>query len=258
MEAQRITLAMSDVSGGFEASPKRVHLAALSEFSADVAKFLRGAGKEVDVSMLEVAVIKGSLAIETQPIALAPTLFRDLQWLLDSELLDRIDAKRGEVLEHWQKLARGLSPKRAFRITAPFLARPVVISASTDYRADDADQWVRVERYVRGEIMDLGGVGKANAHVKLLDGSTLKVSTEREVLRADKLNRLYKPAMLRIRAEYNVLTQELREARLVEFVEYSPSFDEEVFARLTRRGAEAWKGVEDATAWVEDLRGGDE
>lgn len=256
MDAQRITISMSDQSAGYEASPERVRLAALADFSYEVQVFLRGEGREIDTAQLEVAVVKGSLAIETAPIALAPTLFRDLQLLQSSELLDNLDGKRREIVQKWQKAARG-SRQQVFKIAASFLDRPVVIGPSTDFRADDADQWVQVERYVRGEIMDLGGIGKANAHVKLPDGSTLTISTDREVLRADKFNRLYKQAMLRINAQYNVVTQELRDARLIEFVEYAPRFDEDAFARMTKRGAQAWKDVEDASAWVEDQRGGE-
>jgi hypothetical protein len=43
---------------------------------------------------------------------------------------------------------------------------------------------------------------------------------------------------------------------LIEFVEYAPRFDEAEMERLARRGAQAWKDVEDATAWVDELRGG--
>lgn len=255
MEAQRITVALIDHSGGFEASPERVLLGDLADFSADVATFLRGEDKDVDTKTLEVAVRKGSLAIETVPLPFAPGLFRDLRALLDGELLDNLDAKRREVMERWQKAARQ-TRQVAYRISAPFLDRPIVVNAESDYHADDADQWVQVERYIRGEIQDLGGVTKANAHVKLPDGRTLKVTAERDVLRDDTVNRLYKLAMLRIKAEYNVLTRDLRNARLVEFVEYAPTVDEEELARMTRRGANAWKDVGDATAWVDELRGG--
>ncbi len=255
MEAQRITIALIDQTAGFEATPERVRLGDLADFSSDVATFLRGEDKSVDTKTLEVAIRKGSVAIETAPLASAPGLFRDLRYLLGGELLDNLDAKRREVMERWQKAARQ-SRQLAYRISAPFLERPVEINAETDYRADDADQWVQVERYIRGEIQDLGGVAKANAHVKLPDGRTLKVTAERDVLRDDKQNRLYKVAMLRIKAEYNVLTRDLRNARLVEFVEYAPQVDEEALARLTRRGADAWKDVTDATAWVDELRGG--
>jgi hypothetical protein len=257
MEAQRITVALIDSSAGFEASPERVRLADLADFSADVAAFLRGDGKEIDAKMLEVAVRSGSLAIETMPLPAAPRLFTDLRALLNTELLDNVDVKRRDVMERWQKAARQ-TRQLAYRISAPFLDRPIVINAESDYHSDDADQWVQVERYIRGEIQDLGGATKANAHVKLPDGSTLKVTTDREILRDDTVNRLYKLAMLRIKAEYNVLTRDLRNARLVEFVEYTPQVDEEDLVRMTRRGANAWKDVSDATAWVDQLRGGGE
>lgn len=254
MEAQRITIALTDNTAGFEATPDRVRLGDLAGFSSDVATFLRGEDKEVDTNSLEVAVRKGSLAIETTPLLAAPNLFRDLRALLVGELLDSLDARRRDVMERWQKVSRQ-SKQVSYRISAPFLERPIEINAESDYHADDADQWVQVERYVRGEIQDLGGVTKANAHIKLPDGRTLKVTTERDVLRNDTVNRLYKLAMLRIKAEYNVLTRELRNARLVEFVEHASAVDEEAFSRLTRRGAVAWKDVPNATAWVDELRG---
>lgn len=255
MDAQSLTFSLIDETSGYEASPERVHLAALAEFTADVSTLLRGSNREVDTGTLDVAVRSGSLAIQTAHIAAAPTLFRDLRALLLSELLDALDARRREIVERWQKAARQ-TRGIAYRISAPFLERPLVIDASTDFRADDADQWVMVERYVRGEIEDLGGSTRANAHVRLPNKTLLKVSTERRVLHDDTQNRLYKQAMLRIRAKYNVLTRELKDAELIEFVEYAPQFDEADMARLTRRGAQAWKDVADATAWVDDLRGG--
>jgi hypothetical protein len=255
MEAQPLTFALIDSSSGYEATPERVRLEALTEFASDVSTLLRGANRELDPGELDVAVRKGSLAIVTEPISSAPSLFRDLRSLLDTELLDALDAKRREVVERWQKVARQ-TRGIAFRISAPFLDRPLLIDERTDFHADDADQWVMVERYVRGEIQDLGGAKKANAHVRLPDGILLSVATERKVLKDDTQNRLYKPAMLRIRARYNVLTRELKDAQLVEFVEYAPRFDEVEMERLTRRGAQAWKDVEDAATWVDELRGG--
>ena len=255
MEAQRITIALIDHTAGFETTPDRVRLDDLARFSNDVATLLRGEDKDIDTKSLEVAILKGSLAIETMPVLSAPNLFRNLSSLVISELLDNVDSKRREVLERWQKMTRQYK-QLAYRISAPFLARPIEINAESDYHADDADQWVQVERYIRGEIQDLGGVTKANAHVKLPDGRTLKVTAERDVLRDDTQNRLYKVAMLRIKAEYNVLTSDLRNARLVEFVEHTAKVDEDELARMTRRGASAWKDVPDATAWVDELRGG--
>lgn len=227
----------------------------LRGFAKDVDEFLRGAGGDVDTTRLDVAIIKGSLGILTSPTS-APGLLNDVRHLARSALIDVLDERRRAVVARWQKLARGPKAMR-FEISAPMLPTPVVIDSHTDFRADDADQWVRVERYLQGEIFDIGGLSHANAHIRLPDGKKLLVETEREVLRSDKSNRLYKPAMVRISAEYNVATREYRQARLIEFVEHDDKLDEKEFERLTQRGAKAWRDVPDASAWVERVRGND-
>lgn len=255
MEAQRVLIRLHDESAGYPISPARLPLATLRTFVSDVSDLLRGDASQPELANLEVAVIDGSLAFETAPLADAE-LWADLRSLTHSELLDGLNPKRRKVLERWQSTAR-LKRQVRFEITSPALDHPIVVSAASDYRADDADQWVRVERYVRGEIEDLGGAAKANAHIRLPDGKRLTVDTDRSVLRDDKSNRLYKPAMVRISAEYNVVSREYRAARLIEFVEHESRLDAREFARLTERGAKAWKDVPDASAWVDALRGSD-
>lgn len=253
MKAQSILIRLHDDSAGYAVSPARVPLALLRAFAKDVDDFVRGEGATVGTASLEVAVVEGSLGIQTAPIA-DPELLADLRRLGESDLIDSLKPRRRGVVERWQKSARGSRHSR-IEITAPMLSRPIVISADSDFRADDADQWVRVERYVRGEIEDLGGSMRPNAHIRLPSGTLLKVSTDRTMLRDDKLNRLYKPAMVRITAEYNVMTREYRDARLIDFVEHDTRVDERELERLFQRGAKAWADVPDASVWVENLRG---
>jgi hypothetical protein len=256
MEAQALLIAMHDDSAGYEISSTRVPLSTLKGFARDVDDFLRGSGTELDTSTLDIAVVPGSLAIQTGPLA-HPGLLADLRRLASSELLDGLDSRRRAVVERWQKQARS-RPGTRVRIGAIFLPQPITISAQSDYHADDADQWVRVERYFRGEIEEIGGHTRSNAHVRLPDGKTLVVDAPRDILRDDKVNRLYKPAMLRIAADYNVVTREYRNARLLAFVEHeAQQADEAALRRLKERGAIAWRDVPDAGAWVEQLRGGD-
>ena len=254
MDAQQIGISLHDESGGYEITSDRVPLAVLHSFLRDVEEFVRGDRRgEADAAALDVAVVKGSLGILTEPTA-HPGLLHDLLHLANSEVIDGLNAKRRAVVERWQKTAR---TKRNVRveISAPMLAKPIVISVASDFHADDADQWVKVERYLRGEIYEIGGLRNINAHIRLPDGKSIPVETDRDVLRADKTNRLYKPAMIRIASEYNVATREYRNARLIEFVEYESKPNEKELDRLIQRGAKAWQDVPDAGAWVESLRG---
>lgn len=254
MQAQPVLITLHDASRGFELTPERVPLAVLREFTRDVEDLIRGDGKQVDTAALEVSVVKGSLGVLTTPLT-AMDLMQDLLSLIGSDLIDGLQTKRRDVVEKWQKMAKG-SRQIQIKIASAALPRSIVIDANTDYRSDDADQWVAVERYIRGEIFDLGGKHAVNAHIQLPDGKKLVVETSRETIRADKINRLFKPSMVRIKAEYNVSTREYRNARLLEFVEYDNKLDESAMARLTERGAIAWKDVPNATQWVEELRGG--
>lgn len=235
-------------------SPGRVRLGDLARFADDVKTFLQGDGKEIDANSIEVAVVEGSFALQTEPIAFAPRLLADLNYLQNGEHLGLMDSKRQAVIERWQKTARAVSGM-IYKISAPFMEAPIIVSASSDYHANDTDQWVAVERYVTGEIQDLGGITRPNAHVKLPNGKTLKVITDKEFLRDDKLNRLYKTAMLRIKAEFNIQTRELRNAHLLEFVEHSTDIDEAALERMKARGASAWRDVQSASTWVDKMRG---
>ena len=255
MDGQRITLALDDKSDGFETSPDRVRLGDLVRFAEEVKEFLQGDGKEIDARRLDVQIKHGSFAVETFPLDNAPKLFNDLRALEHSELMRLGDHKRRAVIERWQKSARS-AQALAYKISAPFLNRPLIISSRTDFRTEEADHWVVVERYIRGEIQAAGGSKKPNAHVKLPNGKRLTIETDKDLLRADKVNRLYKSAMLRVKAEYNVKTRELRNAKLLEFVEYATDIDEASIAKMTLEGQAAWKDVQNASAWVDELRGG--
>lgn len=98
MEAQALLISLHDGSAGYDISPGRVPLAALRGFTRDVDDFLRGSAQGVDTACLDVAVVPGSLALQTAPLA-NPGLLADLRRLATSELLDSLDGKRRVVVE---------------------------------------------------------------------------------------------------------------------------------------------------------------
>ena len=75
--------------------------------------------------------------------------------------------------------------------------------------------------------------------------------------KSDKVNRLYKQALARITAEYNAVTRQYRNARLLSFEEHQQTLDEQQLQLLIQRGANAWEDVPKASEWVDLMRGND-
>lgn len=255
MEAQSITIALEDTSAGYEATPEKVRLSVLASFSSEVQEFLRGESKEIDTTQLDVSVVRGSLAIASAPISLDLGIFSVLREMATSQTLHAIDGKRWGIIEKWQKRSKA-SRNYSVRIESPALEQNIRISSETEFVTDDGNVWLDVERYVRGELQDLGGSTKTNAHLRLPDGKTLYVATDRDAVRKEKENLVYHFVTLRVKAKMNLLTGELKNARLIEFVDYRPEAEENLTA-LRERAAIAWREVPDASAWVEKLRGGE-
>lgn len=82
----------------------------------------------------------------------------------------------------------------------------------------------------------MGGSTQANAHIKLPEGKTPVVRADRNLIRAETENHLYKEVHVLIRASMDLATGELIDAQLVEFGHYEPKFDQQQFARLTADG----------------------
>jgi hypothetical protein len=252
METNPITISLQDDSPGYEISPARVPLATLASFASDVRDFLKGTGKDGDADSTDVAVVHGSLAVESRNFR-SPSLVHDLQMLATSSDLGTIDPKRRAVVLRWQAAAQ---KKASLKVKIQtHLGAVIAISSQTNFRTENEQRLVNVERYVRGEVVDLGGATQPNAHIKLPDGKTLVVRTDRDVIRSETENHLYKQVHLRIRAKLDLETGELSDAQLVEFVHYSPHFDPGAFAKLTAKGEEAWKDVGDPAEWVRHIRG---
>ena len=255
MKLEPIAFALSDESRGYPITPERVPLSVLSAFSKDVQDFIKGAGKDIDVSAVDVRIREGSLALEAGPI-FSESLLADLKILAGGQDLTRVSVKRREIIKKWQGQAKK-GKSFAVRVTSPWLGRDIVVSSATDFRETGIARQVNVERYIRGEILDLGGVTDSNAHIRLPNGQKLVVKTDRELIRAAPKNLVYHEVHLRIRAKMDLDTGKLSDPELISFVDYDPKFDAERFDALVRKGREAWREVGDPAAWIRSIRGDD-
>lgn len=255
MEPIVVTFALEDYSHGYEITPSRVPIDDLIEFSKEVRDFIQGSDKEVGKDDLIVAVRTGSLELVSEPLE-APKLRHDILLLNSSPDLSLIDAKRRAILENWQKSTK-LHINRAIRIASDAFAGVIRINNQSDFTVITKENWVSVERYIRGELQDLGGIKSSNAHIRMSDGQKLTIKTNKDLVRAQSVNRVYHDVTVRIKAKLNLYTGEIKDAELIEFVEYAPKFDENQFEAMTQKGRNAWSDVPDHVRWIRELRGSD-
>ena len=251
--SNQLRFAVNDRINDAEVRPSHVPLALLGEFQKDVSEFLKGSSRDVDPAKVLVSIEDGSLAFVVTGLLAASTLWADLEHLKSSDSLSLIDSKRASVVERWQSVVQK-NPHRRYSVADQSAQVSFSIDSTSNFRRIE-DAWVYVEKYLHGIVVDMGGSTKANVHLKLENGVTLTIASTQDKLARGEQNRLYRPALLHVTAEENLLTRELRNLSLFDFEVHQPSYDDDEFNLMVERGTKAWADVPDATAWLEALRG---
>ncbi|MCW5238186.1 hypothetical protein [Verminephrobacter eiseniae] len=251
--ADTLRFALHDRIHDAEVGPAHVPLALLGEFQKDVSEFLRGSRKEIDPAEVPVAIGQGSLVIAASGLLAAASLWADVAQLQNPSALGLIDPKRAAVVERWQAAARR-NPHRSYRVVGKDGTPVVRVSAESDFRNQIEAIWVAVEKYVEGMVVDWGGASKANVHVRVQGGKVLIIATSQQLLADEERNRLYRPALLRVSAEENLKTGDLRNLNLLSFEADRPGWDEAAFNELVQKGTQDWGDAPDN--WLEELRSG--
>lgn len=249
----QLRFAVSDRINDVEVSLSHVSLTLLGEFQKDVADFLKGTSREVELGKILVSLENGSLALVASGLLTASTLWADIEHLKSADTLNLIDSKRASVVERWQSAALK-NPHRRYLVADSSGQVSFSVDSTSNYRRQE-DAWIHVEKYLYGTVVDLGGVSKANVHLKLENGGVLIISSTQDLLANEEQSRIYRPALLHVTAEENLLTGDLRNLNLLAFEAHNPRFDEDAFNRMVERGTKAWADVTDPTAWLEKLRG---
>jgi len=242
--------------GGLEITPRTIGLSQFNEFNQQVETFIGGSLK-VKLDQVHVEIGESSYVLRTLLSAVVFTsLEPDLRLMERQDVLGELDFKRAEVVQRWQARAKA-NPDLSYEVRPQGEALPRVrISPETDYRVGKIVPWVAVEKYLFGQILDMGGAQKANVHLTLeRTGKTLLIGTSQGYLRDQVENRLYHKALMHVRAEQHHKTGDLRNVQLISFVDYDPVYSEEALDRFAAKGAAAWADVPEAAQWVRSLRG---
>jgi hypothetical protein len=248
----QLRLAINDRINNDDINPSHVPLALLGEFQKDVSEFLKGSSNDVDYSKIMVSIESGSLAFLATGLLAAASLWSDIETLKTTRSLSLIDPKRANVIERWQYSAQK-NPRRRYSVSDKSSLVFFSINSDSNFKLSE-DIWVQVEKYLYGNITNMGGKNKANIHLDLENGEILPpISTTQNLLAQGEQNRLYRHSLVHISAEENLRTGKLRNLTLLSFEDHKPVYDEQEFKLMVERGTKAWSGV--PVSWLEDLRG---
>lgn len=119
------------------------------------------------------------------------------------------------------------------------------------------ETWVEAEFYFYGLIIDLGGKQRANVHLDTKDYGLLKIDADKQLLTDYQSNPLYKRYGVRAQGKQSLATGEIDKStlRLLEIIDYSPSYKEDYIMGLINKARESWTGITDTDEWLSDLRG---
>ncbi len=255
-ELTELAFILDDRIGGVPLTPSNVDLPTLRGFFEEVEKLIKGDVTGASLSDSRVRLEEGSVkVIALVGHLLAADFQADIARLEATGDLDAIQTRRAEVLEQWQSRAKR-TPSRFYAIPIGTSGQVLKLGGSSEYQHRGENSWVNVELYLTGKVVNAGGKKEPNVHLVLADSQdSVRVFATEEQLAAEKQNHLFKDVTLRVAAEQHLRTKALRDVRLIEFLHHEWETDESALATLWEKGREAWKGVPDASAWVETLRG---
>ncbi|MCL4851751.1 MAG: hypothetical protein KJZ78_10260, partial [Bryobacteraceae bacterium] len=146
---------------GQEITPRTIGLSQFNEFNQQVEQFI-GGSQRLKLDQVYVEIAQGSYVLRALlPVVVMSNLEPDLQLMARQDVLGELDVRRAEVVQKWQARTKN-NPDLNYEV------RPkgggfakVRISRDTDYRVGEIVPWVAVEKYLFGEVVDMGGTQKA-------------------------------------------------------------------------------------------------
>lgn len=254
---ETIAFRMESKINGVETTPETIGFARFNRFNKEVEDFIKGGERNFPLNDVHVAIEPGSYKLKVVlPLALAQLVQPDVQRLEAGNDLSGMSPARQTIVKVWQRQARKHPDFKVSIESAENKFRAVSISSKSDYHVESENVWVETEKYLTGRVQDMGEKSSANVHLEI-DGlpKLLKLDSSEEYLRSQKENLLYHSVQVRMLAEQNIRTRELRNVRLIKFAGKPPAYNEDELNQAIKKGTEAWADVENITDWVAEQRG---
>ncbi len=179
------------------------------------------------------------------------TLFaqKTIDFLLENEENEKIALAIESLQEEAYKKERTFELKTSLGID-----KELVISPKTNYIRPES-YWFDSEFYLYGELQNIGGKKKCNIHIGSDEYGDLIVQTDKTTIEHLKENLLYKTIGIRASGKENIKGEFKKNSlKLIEFLDYNPTYDQNYINQWIAKAGKHWKGV-DPEKWLSELRG---
>jgi hypothetical protein len=117
--------------------------------------------------------------------------------------------------------------------------------------------WVDAELYFYGTLTNAGGKNKANIHLDTEEFGSITIDTDKNYLKDQEENLLYKKFGIRAIGKQNIETGEIdkNSLKLIQLIDFKPRYDDDYLNSLIHKAKHNWKGIK-PDEWLNNLRGG--
>jgi hypothetical protein len=173
----------------------------------------------------------------------------------NSGSIDGLELATAKAIENIQSVAR--TKNYSFELKTSETNDIILkITPQTNYQRT-TNLWVDAELYFYGVLTNAGGKNKANIHLDTKEAGLITIETDKEYLRDEPENLLYKEYGVRTLGKQNLETGELdrSELKLVELIDYNTRIDETYLDNLIAKATPKFKDL-DVDTWLQEMRGG--
>lgn len=214
----------------------------------EIIELLQGDLQRSELGKPKVEFSEGSVKVTVAASSLVTmSLASDVASFKKDLDLDGISQKRAQIFEKWRKRS---TDSQFFSLHVG--DHQFKVDKFAQFRHRQKDQWVRVEKYLRGRVVDAGGKTNPNIHLVLPSNQSLKIDATEDQLEGTGI--LFKTVTLEVTGKEHLGNGELKDLRLLEIYQPKEQVDEAELKKLWRKGSKAWSDVENPNQWVEGLR----
>jgi hypothetical protein len=177
-----------------------------------------------------------------------------LNMIVSQQSIDNLEVNTARAFEAIQQSAK--QNNYSFEITTSQSQQiKLQITPETNFFRNE-DMWADAEFFFYGELINAGGKNEPNIHLATKEAGTLLIDVDKEFLKQQDENILYKEFGVRVQGKQNVASGELdkRNLKLIELIDYNSRFDEQYLSTLISKVGNKFSGL-DVDGWINEIRG---